>query len=83
MAQHRLPQLVVFGRELRRARQDREMSQEQLGHAAGVAAKHVSEIERGNRDLRLTTLLKLARALGTEGEDLPRLYRKLMAAGEA
>jgi len=59
------------------------MSQETLAAAAGLAAKHVSEIERGNRDPRLTTLLKLARALGLEGEDLSRLCQKLIAVPEA
>jgi transcriptional regulator with XRE-family HTH domain len=83
MDQPRPPHLVALGRALRRARQARDLSQEALGNAAGLAAKHVSEIERGNRDPRLTTLLKLARALRMEDEGLLRLYRKLIAASEA
>jgi transcriptional regulator with XRE-family HTH domain len=68
------PQLVTFGRVVRRARRDRDLSQEALGEAAGLAAKHVSEIERANRDPRLTTVLKLARALDLRPGDLFALY---------
>jgi transcriptional regulator with XRE-family HTH domain len=68
------PQLVVFGRALRRARRERDMSQEALAQGAGLAAKHVSEIERANRDPRLTTVLKLARALDLGAGELLSLY---------
>jgi transcriptional regulator with XRE-family HTH domain len=57
------PQLLAFGRTLRKARRDRDLSQEALAHAAGLSAKHVGEIERANKDPRLTTVLKLADAL--------------------
>ena len=82
MRRGRSPQLVAFGRFLRRARWDREMSQEELGGAAGVGAKHLSEIERANRDPRLTTLLKIARALDLQGDELLDLYAKLLSASE-
>jgi transcriptional regulator with XRE-family HTH domain len=66
--------LVTFGRVVRRARRDRDMSQEALAQAAGLAAKHVSEIERANRDVRLTTLLQLAEGLGLLPSELLALY---------
>jgi transcriptional regulator with XRE-family HTH domain len=68
------PRLVVFGRALRRARRDRDMSQEALGDVAGLAAKHISEIERANRDPRLTTILKLAHALDLSAGELLTLF---------
>jgi transcriptional regulator with XRE-family HTH domain len=80
---HRSAQLVVLGRALRRARWERDMSQEELGDAAGLGAKHVSEIERANRDPRLTTLLKLAGALKLNDDELRDLYQKLIAASES
>jgi transcriptional regulator with XRE-family HTH domain len=55
--------LVLFGRVVRRARREQDLSQEALGRAAGLAGKHVSEIERANRDPRLTTVVQLADAL--------------------
>jgi transcriptional regulator with XRE-family HTH domain len=68
--------LVAFGRAVRRARRDRDLSQETLAQAAGLAAKHVSEIERANRDVRLTTLLQLAAGLGLSGTELMALYER-------
>lgn len=65
--------LVAFGRAVRRARRERDMSQEALGREAGLAAKHVSEIERANRDVRLTTLMQLAAGLGMSGTELMAL----------
>jgi transcriptional regulator with XRE-family HTH domain len=76
-------QLEVFGRTLRRARRERDLSQEALADAAGLGAKHVSEIERANRDPRLTTILKLADALGLRAGELIALYdEQLEATGE-
>jgi transcriptional regulator with XRE-family HTH domain len=66
--------LVEFGRTVRRARRERDMSQEALARAAGLATKHVSEIERANRDVRLTTLLQIADGLGLRPGELLTLY---------
>jgi len=66
--------LVDFGRVVRRVRRERDMSQEALGRAAGLATKHVSEIERANRDVRLTTLLQIADGLGLRPGELLTLY---------
>jgi DNA-binding XRE family transcriptional regulator len=57
------PQLLAFGRTVRKARRDRDLSQEALADEAGLSAKHIGEIERANKDPRLTTVLKIARAL--------------------
>jgi transcriptional regulator with XRE-family HTH domain len=70
------PEVATFGRVVRRARRDRDMSQEALADAAGLGAKHVSEIERANRDPRLTTVLKLARALELSPGELLTLYEE-------
>ena len=64
------PQLLAFGRTLRKARRDRELSQEALAHEAGLSAKHVGEIERANKDPRLTTVLKLATAMDMPTSEL-------------
>lgn len=76
-------ELAVFGSTLRRARRDRDMSQDALASAAGLGSKHVSELERANRDPRLTTILKLAGALGLRPAELLALFdEQLDAAGE-
>lgn len=64
------PQLLTFGRTLRKARRDRELSQEALANEAGLSAKHVGEIERANKDPRLSTVLKLADALELRSGEL-------------
>jgi transcriptional regulator with XRE-family HTH domain len=66
--------LVLFGAVVRRARRERELSQDALGRAAGLDGKHVSEIERANRDVRFTTLLQLAKGLGLRPGELLALY---------
>lgn len=53
-----------FGRAVRRARLARGMTQEALGDAAGLATKHVSVIELGELDVRLSTIAQLAAGLG-------------------
>jgi len=73
-------QLEALGRTVRRARRDRDLSQEALAQAAGLAAKHVSEIERANRDPRVTTVLKLAHALDLRAGELFALYDEQLDA---
>jgi transcriptional regulator with XRE-family HTH domain len=68
------PQLLAFGRTLRKARRDRDLSQEALADEAGLSAKHVGEIERANKDPRLTTVLKLADALDLRTSELFRAF---------
>jgi len=64
------PELVAFGRTVRRARRELDLSQEALAHRAGLSAKHVGEIERANKDPRVTTVLRLARALELRSGEL-------------
>ena len=73
-------ELLAFGRTLRRARRDRDLSQDALAGSAGLGAKHVSELERANRDPRLTTILKLAAALDVRASDLIALFEEQLEA---
>jgi transcriptional regulator with XRE-family HTH domain len=43
-----------------RFREKRRRSQEELAHQSGLARSFTGAIERGEKDLRLTTLMKLA-----------------------
>ncbi len=51
-------------------RKRRGWSQAELGRRAGVAASVISRAERGETDLTLSTLEKLARALGVSPRSL-------------
>jgi transcriptional regulator with XRE-family HTH domain len=52
-----------FGANVRAARLERGWTQEELAHATGLASVQVSRIERGVREVRLTTLIRLLKAL--------------------
>jgi transcriptional regulator with XRE-family HTH domain len=70
----RTSQLVSLGRTIRKARRDLDLSQEALAYRAGLSAKHVGEIERANKDPRITTLLRIAAALELSAGELFALY---------
>ncbi len=52
-----------FGAHIRKLRQDRGWSQEQLAYKANLHPTYVSGVERGVRNLSLRNIEKLARAL--------------------
>jgi transcriptional regulator with XRE-family HTH domain len=64
------PRLVALGRALRKARRNRDLSQEAVGQRAGMHPNHVGTIERGTKDLRATTLLRLIEALDMSPAEL-------------
>jgi HTH-type transcriptional regulator, competence development regulator len=74
-------QLVAFGRTIRKARRDKDLSQEALAAMAGVSPKHLGEIERARKDPRLTTIVKLAGALELRSGELLTLFDERMNGG--
>jgi transcriptional regulator with XRE-family HTH domain len=58
--------LQQFGRRVRLLRQEAEYSQERLADEAGLHRTVVGAIERGERDIRLSTVWPLAKSLGVE-----------------
>ncbi|WP_430425633.1 helix-turn-helix transcriptional regulator [Phenylobacterium sp.] len=57
---------------MRRLRQARGMTQEQLAHDAQLDLTYVGGIERGRRNPSLLAMARLAAALGAEPADLVR-----------
>jgi transcriptional regulator with XRE-family HTH domain len=55
-----------FGRRLREARLAAGLTQAQLAELAGVNAPHLSEIERGLQNIRMKTMVALARVVGMD-----------------
>lgn len=62
--------LQRFGANVRQARLDRGWSQEDLSGKTGLATVQVSRIERGVREIRLTTLVRLLDGLDVPPEKL-------------
>lgn len=54
---------VRFGNNLRKLRTDKGISQEKLADLAGLHRTYVSSVERGERNVTLETIEKLAKAL--------------------
>ena len=61
---------LKFGERVRSARDAAGWTQEDLAHATGLAVVQISRIERGVREVRLTTILRLVEALGVEPNEL-------------
>ncbi len=59
-----------FAVNLRKARQSKKISQEELGRRTGVHRTEISLLERGGREPRLGTIVKLCGALDTTPEAL-------------
>ncbi len=51
-------------------RRKKKLSQEQLGDKAGLDRTYISDIERGQRNISIETMAKLARALHCQLTDL-------------
>ena len=61
---------VAFGAALRRLRRAGGLSQERLGLDAGVQRNFISLIETGQNQPTITTISKLAHALGMKASEL-------------
>jgi len=60
----------LFGKALRTLREERGYSQEELAERAGLHRNYVGGIERGERNVALENIVKLARALSVKTSDL-------------
>ncbi len=54
----------TFGEVVKELRDQHNLSQEKLGFAADLDLTSINEIEKGHRNPKLTTVCKLAKALG-------------------
>ena len=63
-------QLKQFGENLRRLRKEKSLSQEQLAFEAQLDRSFVGQVERGERNLSLLSILRLADALKIPPEKL-------------
>jgi transcriptional regulator with XRE-family HTH domain len=62
--------IAAFGRRVRAAREASGLSQEALADRAGLHRTYVGSTERGLRNVSLTNILRLSRALGVQPGEL-------------
>ena len=65
MPKAKAPELVRFGENVRKRREEREWTQEQLAEKADLDQTFNSGIERGARNPTIITITKLSKALKT------------------
>lgn len=75
-ADRRTATTVEFGRRIRSLRQDHDLTQEKLAFAVGLSVTYVASVERGERNIGLGKLLRIADVLKVSAgeliDDLPR-----------
>jgi transcriptional regulator with XRE-family HTH domain len=59
-------EIAVLAANVARLRHRKKLTQAQLAQRTGIHYTEISRIERGLRDLRLSTLVRLARALNVK-----------------
>ena len=67
---HRLHHRKVFGNAIRSYRRKAGLTQEKLAERADLHHNFVGEVERGNMECSLTSMVKISEALGVRVKDL-------------
>lgn len=63
---------VLFGRRVRSLRTKQGWSQEEFAHRCGLDRRYVGDVERGERNISLLNICKMARALGVPPHEVMR-----------
>lgn len=64
------PSLEKFGDRIRKLRKARGLSQEELAELAGLHRNYIGGIERGERNIALLNIMRLAKALKISPSEL-------------
>lgn len=63
---------LAFGENITRERCRQSLTMRELAYRAGLHGSEISRLERGQRDPRLSTVLRVAQALGVPAAELLR-----------
>lgn len=75
------PKLTLLGQQIRRLREEKNLSQEEFAGLANIDRAYYGGIERGERNVAAVNLIKIAEALGVEvGKIFPPLSALRQAA---
>jgi transcriptional regulator with XRE-family HTH domain len=61
---------VKLGEKIKKIRKEKELSQEQLATKSKLHRTYISDIERGDRNVSIRNIEKIAKALGVTISDL-------------
>ena len=71
--------LDLLGQAIKQARQERNLTQEQLGELVGVKKAQISKIENSATDARFATIIKVFKALDAKVNFKVELNRRKIA----
>ena len=66
----------LVGRNVKRIRQDRGLTQEELAERSGFSQQYISGLEQGRRNPTIVSIYELATALSYAGNWVTRLIRR-------
>ena len=73
---------ALVGRNVRRIRQEKGLTQEQFSDISGFTQQYISGLERGQRNPTIVTLYELAQALGVSHTELVKPTRSGKSAAK-
>ncbi|HXB66288.1 MAG TPA: helix-turn-helix transcriptional regulator [Solirubrobacteraceae bacterium] len=76
----RSPAHAAFGQAIRELREERGISQEAFALKSGIDRSHYGGMERGERNPSLTSVIKIANALGVQPSDIHARAEQIQAA---
>ncbi|AAT75423.1 MULTISPECIES: helix-turn-helix domain-containing protein [Mesoplasma] len=68
--------LLLVASNLKRIRQNKKLSQEELGFRCGISKNYVSDFERGKRNITIKVFQKIVEGLGVQPEELLKTHSK-------
>ena len=68
--QKQLAQRAAFGKRVRESRKLAGLSQEELAHRADLDRSYVGQVERGERNISLDNIYRIAETFGVEAGKL-------------
>jgi len=67
---------VKFGKRLKQLRKQNNLSQEQLSFKTGLHRNYICDVERGNRNISIEAIQKLANGLNVDITELFKFEEK-------
>jgi transcriptional regulator with XRE-family HTH domain len=80
-AKPRSPDHAALGQTIEELRREAGLTQEGLAERVGTEFNRIGEMERGTIDSRFSTLLRLARGLDVEMDEIGRRFERILGEG--